>query len=79
MTNPYAKAIQASVFLVLPEGVGLAGNREFELSIGAGETKEIQILLRVMIPKARRLRIGIDLVMDGTRIGQAAEALLTSM
>ena len=29
VTNPYAKAIQASVFLVLPEGVSVAGGKEF--------------------------------------------------
>lgn len=79
VTNPYAKAIQASVFLVLPEGVSVAGGKEFELSMDAGETKEIQIPLQVTVKKARRLRIGIDLVMDGIKIGQAAEALLTSM
>ncbi len=49
------------------------------MSMDAGETKEIQIPLQVTVKKARRLRIGIDLVMDGIKIGQAAEALLTSM
>ena len=63
----------------MPEGVSVAGGKEFELSMDAGETKEIQIPLQVTVKKARRLRIGIDLVMDGIKIGQAAEALLTSM
>lgn len=98
VTNPYPKAVQAGISLVLPKGVAIkeiskdvavagnkelskgaavAGDKEFCAEIEAGETKEIPVTLQIAGGKARRLRLGIDLVLDGIKMGQAAEALIT--
>lgn len=75
--NPYAKPVQSRVFLILPEGVKATGSKEFTLQMKAGEKREIVARLQITGRKARRLRIGIDLEINGKKFGQAAEALLT--
>lgn len=77
VTNPYDKAVQAQLALILPEGVEVIEDQDLTLQLGAGETKKFVVILQVVGGKARRLRIGIDLVMNGKKLGQIAETLVT--
>lgn len=81
LLNPFARAEQAVVSMVAPEGWAvktLSGEPEARLSLDPSETRTVSFCLTPPSgTTVRRARVAADVTVGGRPLGQQAEALIT--
>ena len=77
VVNPYEEDTEAEISLVLPRQVSTVNEKSIRMFLQHGETKNAIFELKLGNEKIRRARIGVEMSMNGKRMGQVTEAIVT--
>lgn len=77
IVNPCREEAEAELTLVLPSQLTAAGETSVRVSLQPGEKKQAFFELQLGEEKVRRARIGVELSVNGRKLGQITEAVAT--
>jgi glyoxylase-like metal-dependent hydrolase (beta-lactamase superfamily II) len=81
ITNPHDHPVEAHVRVIVPDGIAMLPDDQASKGIRISPLETAAVTTTVVIASdfhTYRARIAVDLILDGRRLGQQAEALISS-